>query len=47
MKLGFYNQNECVLRAKINNNINKKNFFLKNPVMYRIIYKKHFKTKNK
>ncbi|XBT18198.1 MAG: glutamate--tRNA ligase family protein [Candidatus Shikimatogenerans sp. Tser] len=44
MKKGKYKKNECVLRAKINSKYNK-NIFLQDPIMYRIIYHKHYKTK--
>ncbi|XBT18885.1 MAG: glutamate--tRNA ligase family protein [Candidatus Shikimatogenerans sp. AspAUS03] len=46
MKLGKYKEKKCVLRAKINN-FKKKNIFLQDPIMYRIINKKHFRTKYK
>ncbi|WGH27211.1 MAG: glutamate--tRNA ligase family protein, partial [Candidatus Shikimatogenerans bostrichidophilus] len=45
MKYGKYNENTYILRAKIN--IKSKNFYLKDPIMYRIIKTPHFKTKNK
>ncbi|WGH26534.1 MAG: glutamate--tRNA ligase family protein [Candidatus Shikimatogenerans bostrichidophilus] len=45
MKKGKYKENECILRAKINNK--SPNYHLRDPIMYRIIKKKHFKTKNK
>ncbi|MDH3004858.1 MAG: glutamate--tRNA ligase family protein [Candidatus Shikimatogenerans sp. JK-2022] len=45
MKKGKYNENKYVLRAKIN--LKSSNYHLKDPVMYRIIKKKHFKTLNK
>lgn len=46
MKKGKYNDNEYILRAKINNK--SFNYHLRDPIMYRIIKKKkHFKTKYK
>lgn len=43
MKYGKYNDNTYVLRAKID--INSLNYHLRDPIMYRIIKKKHFRTK--
>ncbi|WGH26184.1 MAG: glutamate--tRNA ligase family protein [Candidatus Shikimatogenerans bostrichidophilus] len=45
MKIGKYNENTYVLRAKIN--MKSKNFYLNDPIMYRIIKKPHFRTNNK
>ncbi|WGH28185.1 MAG: glutamate--tRNA ligase family protein [Candidatus Shikimatogenerans bostrichidophilus] len=45
MKKGKYKENNYILRAKIN--IKSKNYYLKDPIMYRIINKPHFKTNNK
>ncbi|MDH3004507.1 MAG: glutamate--tRNA ligase family protein [Candidatus Shikimatogenerans sp. JK-2022] len=45
MKNGKYNENEFILRAKLDNNL--KNYYINNPVMYRIIKKNHYKTNNK
>lgn len=45
MKDGFFNEGECVLRAKID--MNSPNLKLRDPIMYRILKKKHYKTKNK
>ncbi|MDH3005015.1 MAG: glutamate--tRNA ligase family protein [Candidatus Shikimatogenerans sp. JK-2022] len=43
MKLGKYKENFCVLRAKLDFT----NYHLKDPIMYRIIKKKHYRTKKK
>ncbi|BDT61603.1 MAG: hypothetical protein RDO_1310 [Flavobacteriales endosymbiont of Rhyzopertha dominica] len=43
MKYGKYNKN-YILKAKINN-INTNNYYINNPIMYRIINYKHFRTK--
>lgn len=46
MKNGFFQEGDCVLRAKIN--MNSPNMNMRDPIMYRIILKKlHFRTKNK
>ncbi|XBT18504.1 MAG: glutamate--tRNA ligase family protein [Candidatus Shikimatogenerans sp. Tder] len=45
MKLGLYKENKCVLRAKIEKKYHN-NILLQDPIMYRIIYHKHYKTKN-
>ncbi len=45
MKDGFFNEGECVLRAKID--MNSPNLKLRDPIMYRILKKKHYKTKKK
>ncbi|WXB47419.1 MAG: glutamate--tRNA ligase family protein [Candidatus Shikimatogenerans sp. Tmey] len=45
MKNGIYKKNKCVLRAKIKKKYHN-NILLKDPIMYRIIYNKHYKTKN-
>ncbi|WP_204086380.1 glutamine--tRNA ligase [Candidatus Karelsulcia muelleri] len=45
MKYGFFNEGECVLRAKID--MNSPNLKLRDPIMYRILKKKHYKTKKK
>ncbi|WOX79320.1 glutamate--tRNA ligase family protein [Candidatus Shikimatogenerans bostrichidophilus] len=45
MKNGKYKENSYILRAKINNN--SPNFYLNDPIMYRIINKKHLFTKDK
>ncbi|WGH25551.1 MAG: glutamate--tRNA ligase family protein [Candidatus Shikimatogenerans bostrichidophilus] len=43
MKIGKYKENEIVLRAKINKK--SYNYHLKDPIMYRVINKKHYRTK--
>ncbi|MGX7592379.1 glutamine--tRNA ligase [Candidatus Karelsulcia muelleri] len=43
MKSGFFKEGECVLRAKID--MNSPNLKLRDPIMYRILNKKHYKTK--
>ncbi len=45
MKNGEYKEKEACLRAKIN--MSSKNIILRDPILYRIKYKKHFRTKNK
>ncbi|MDH3004316.1 MAG: glutamate--tRNA ligase family protein [Candidatus Shikimatogenerans sp. JK-2022] len=45
MKKGKYNENEFVLRANTTKNLSK--YHIKDPVMYRIIKKNHYKTYNK
>ncbi|XBT18380.1 MAG: glutamate--tRNA ligase family protein [Candidatus Shikimatogenerans sp. Tduv] len=45
MKNKKYKEGFCVLRAKIKKKYHKNNIFFKDPIMYRIIYKKHYKTK--
>ncbi|WP_212113345.1 glutamine--tRNA ligase [Candidatus Shikimatogenerans silvanidophilus] len=45
MKKGTFKEGYCVLRAKID--MNSPNMHLRDPIMYRIIKKSHFKTKNK
>ncbi len=45
MKNGIFKEKEICLRAKIN--MNSKNILLRDPIIYRIIYKKHLKTKKK
>ncbi|MGX6961004.1 MAG: glutamine--tRNA ligase [Candidatus Karelsulcia muelleri] len=45
MKNGSFKEGECVLRAKID--MNSPNLNLRDPIMYRIINKKHYKTGNK
>lgn len=47
MKNGKYEENSYVLRAKIKNIKQKNNFYLKDPIMYRIIKKNHYRTLNK
>ena len=44
MKNGKYKEGEHVLRAKID--MNSPNMLMRDPVMYRILYKEHFRTKN-
>ena len=44
MKNGMYKEGEHVLRAKID--MNSPNMLMRDPVMYRILYKEHFRTKN-
>ncbi|BBA84723.1 glutamine--tRNA ligase [endosymbiont of Euscepes postfasciatus] len=43
MKNGFYKENHACLRAKIN--MKSSNIIIRDPILYRIKYKKHFKTK--
>ncbi|XBT18698.1 MAG: glutamate--tRNA ligase family protein [Candidatus Shikimatogenerans sp. Tcar] len=45
MKKGIYKENKCVLRAKIKKKYHN-NILLQDPIMYRISYIKHYKTKN-
>lgn len=45
MKNGLYKEGEKVLRAKIN--MKSGNMNLRDPILYRIMYKIHPKTKNK
>ncbi|MDH3003770.1 MAG: glutamate--tRNA ligase family protein [Candidatus Shikimatogenerans sp. JK-2022] len=45
MKNGKFKENSYILRANTKNYIN--NYYLKDPIMYRIIHKNHFRTKNK
>ncbi|WDE42153.1 glutamine--tRNA ligase [Candidatus Karelsulcia muelleri] len=45
MKNGCFKEGECVLRAKID--MNSPNINLRDPIMYRIIKKKHYKTGKK
>ncbi|WGH24904.1 MAG: glutamate--tRNA ligase family protein [Candidatus Shikimatogenerans bostrichidophilus] len=45
MKIGRYNNNDFVLRAKTINNL--PNYHIKDPIMYRIIKKKHYRTNYK
>ncbi len=45
MKKGYYKEGQMCLRAKIN--MKSKNIILRDPVLYRIKYSKHPKTKNK
>ncbi len=45
MKNGFFKEGTCVLRAKIN--MNSSNMNMRDPIMYRILYKKHHKTGSK
>ena len=44
MKNGKYKEGEHVLRAKID--MSSPNMLMRDPVMYRILYKEHFRTKN-
>ena len=44
MKNGMYKEGEHVLRAKID--MSTPNMLMRDPVMYRILYKEHFRTKN-
>ncbi len=44
MKKGEYKEGEHVLRAKID--MSSPNMLMRDPVMYRILYKEHFRTKN-
>ena len=44
MKNGMYKEGEHVLRAKID--MSSPNMLMRDPVMYRILYKEHFRTKN-
>ncbi|AER40731.1 glutaminyl-tRNA synthetase [Blattabacterium sp. (Mastotermes darwiniensis) str. MADAR] len=44
MKNGFFEEKSCVLRAKIN--MNSSNMNMRDPIMYRILKKKHHRTKN-
>ena len=44
MKNGKYKEGEHVLRAKIH--MSSPNMLMRDPVMYRILYKEHFRTKN-
>nr|WP_238892387.1 glutamine--tRNA ligase [Blattabacterium cuenoti] len=45
MKNGFFQEGSCVLRAKIN--MESPNMNMRDPIMYRILYKKHHRTGNK
>ncbi|MGX7592654.1 glutamine--tRNA ligase [Candidatus Karelsulcia muelleri] len=45
MKKGYFKEGECVLRAKID--MNSPNINLRDPIMYRIIHTKHYKTGTK
>ncbi|WGH24721.1 MAG: glutamate--tRNA ligase family protein [Candidatus Shikimatogenerans bostrichidophilus] len=45
MKLGHYKDNDFVLRAYTDKSL--PNYHIKNPVMYRIRHKKHYRTANK
>ncbi len=45
MKKGEYKEGKACLRAKIN--MNSKNIILRDPILYRIKYKKHLRTKHK
>ncbi len=45
MKKGFFSEKKICLRAKIN--MEAKNIILRDPILYRIKYTKHIKTKNK
>jgi glutaminyl-tRNA synthetase len=42
MRLGRFKEGECVLRAKID--MNSSNMHFRDPVMYRILYKRHNRT---
>jgi len=44
MKNGKYKEGEHVLRAKID--MSSPNMLMRDPVMYRVLYKEHFRTKN-
>lgn len=44
MKKGYFDEGSCVLRAKID--MNSPNMNLRDPIMYRIIKKPHYRTKN-
>ncbi len=44
MKNGFFKEGSCVLRAKID--MKSSNMNMRDPIMYRILKKKHFRTKN-
>lgn len=44
MKRGYFNEGSCVLRAKID--MNSSNMNLRDPIMYRIIKKPHYRTKD-
>ena len=44
MKNGKYKEGEHVLRAKID--MSSPNMLMRDPVMYRILYKEHFRTRN-
>ncbi len=44
MKKGEYKEGEHVLRAKID--MSSPNMLMRDPIMYRILYKEHFRTKN-
>lgn len=44
MKLGYFKEGDCVLRAKID--VNSPNIHYRDPIMYRIIYKVHNRTKD-
>ncbi|WP_238784887.1 glutamine--tRNA ligase [Blattabacterium cuenoti] len=44
MKNGFFEEKSCVLRAKIN--MKSSNMNMRDPIMYRILKKKHPRTKN-
>ncbi|WP_238785521.1 glutamine--tRNA ligase [Blattabacterium cuenoti] len=44
MKNGFFEEESCVLRAKIN--MKSSNMNMRDPIMYRILKKKHPRTKN-
>ncbi|WP_185862008.1 glutamine--tRNA ligase [Blattabacterium cuenoti] len=45
MKNGFFKEGSCVLRAKIN--MSSSNMNMRDPIMYRILKKKHHRTGNK
>ncbi len=45
MKNGLFSEKKMCLRAKIN--MNSKNIILRDPILYRIKYKKHIRTKDK
>ncbi len=45
MKNGFFKEGTCVLRAKID--MSSSNMNMRDPIMYRILKTKHFRTQNK